>query len=369
MTGVAISDNERRDRLRLIRSENVGPVTYQQLLAYYGSATDALSALPELSARGGLKREIRIYSEDNANRNIEQASAIGAQFIEMTEDGYPDLMRHIDAPPPLICVKGNLEVLERPTVAIVGARNASANGRKFARQMAAELGQQGVTIVSGLARGIDTAAHQASIETGTVAVLAGGLDVIYPPENAELHQMIADQGLLVSEMPPGTQPKAEFFPRRNRLISGMSRGVLVVEAALRSGSLITARLAGEQGRDVLAVPGSPLDPRSAGTNKLIKDGAALVTNAGDILNVISDRPFQLGVSSVQAISEAPSDANIDVDADDRRVVASLLGASSVDIDDVIRESGCSAQTVANILLELEIAGKLSRHSGQRVSLN
>jgi len=369
MTSASLTHDERRDRLRLIRSENVGPATFQQLIEHYGTAADALVALPELSQRGGLKRQIRIYSHADADRDIERAATIDARFVELSEDDYPDLMRHIDAPPPLVCIKGTPDVLKRPTLAIVGARNASANGRKFARQMAAELGNQGITIVSGLARGIDTAAHQASLETGTVAVLAGGLDVIYPPENDELHHAIAEHGLLVSEMAPGTQPKAEFFPRRNRLISGMSRGVLVVEAALRSGSLITARLAGEQGRDVLAVPGSPLDPRAAGTNKLIKDGAGLVSSVSDILSVIAEHPAQFDLGPTPAPTRQPPASDVTVDTADRRAVLSLLGPSPVEIDDLIRESGCTSQSVANVLLELEIAGKLNRHAGQRVSMN
>ncbi|NNE22374.1 MAG: DNA-protecting protein DprA [Rhizobiales bacterium] len=369
MTSVSLTHDERRDRLRLIRSENIGPTTYQRLIEHYGSAADALIALPELSQRGGLKRQIRLYSPADADRDIERAAAMGARFVELSEDDYPALMRHIDAPPPLVCIIGQPGILSRPTLAIVGARNASANGRKFARQMAAELGNQGITIVSGLARGIDTAAHQASLETGTAAVLAGGLDVIYPPENAELHHAIAERGLLVSEMAPGTRPKAEFFPRRNRLISGMSRGVLVVEAALRSGSLITARLAGEQGRDVLAVPGSPLDPRAAGTNKLIRDGAVLVSGVSDILDAIAEHPAQFDLGPAPAAAkQAPAGDTVVGDAD-RRAVLSLLGPSPVEIDDLIRESGCTSQSVANVLLELEIAGKLTRHAGQRVSMN
>lgn len=369
MTGTTFSDEERRDRLRLIRSENVGPSTYLQLIAHYGTAADAPSALPELSQRGGLKRQIRIYSEADAERDMTRAAAIGARFVILGEADYPELMGHVDAPPPVICIKGDAAMAQRPTVAIVGSRNASANGRKFARLMASELGNRGITVVSGLARGIDTAAHEASLETGTAAVLAGGLDNIYPPENAALHQAIAERGLLVSEMVPGTQPKAEFFPRRNRLISGMSLGVVVVEAAMRSGSLITARLAGEQGRDVFAVPGSPLDPRAAGTNKLIKDGAVLVTGVSDILNVVSEFPRQ---ASLELRNDWPADhqaaaGDIDTDAEDRRAVVSLLGPAPVDIDDLIRESGCSVQSVTNVLLELEIAGKLSRHAGQRVS--
>ena len=251
-------------------------------------------------------------------------------------------------------------------IAIVGSRNASANGRRLARQFAGDLGAQGITIVSGLARGIDTAAHQASLETGTIAVLAGGLDVIYPPENADLHQAIAEQGLLVSEMMPGTRPKAEFFPRRNRIISGLSLGTVVIEAAMRSGSLITARLAGEQGRDVFAVPGSPLDPRAAGTNKLIKDGATLVTSTTDILAVASPTmPSPAGHRQSNTIVQG----DLDISDKARDTVLELLGPAPVEIDDLIRESKLSAQAITNVLLELEIGGRLARHPGQRVSLS
>lgn len=369
MTAGTLTHDERRDWLRLIRSENVGPATFQQLIDHYGSAGDALAALPELSRRGGLKRQIRIYPEQNAENDIAAADAIGARFTALVEAEYPDLLRHIDYPPPIVCIMGGPEIAATPTLAIVGARNASAVGRKFARQLAVDLGQQGYAIVSGLARGIDTAAHQAALETGTVAVLAGGLDVIYPPENTDLHRAIAENGLLVSEMAPGTQPKAEYFPRRNRLISGMSLGVIVVEAAMRSGSLITARLAGEQGREVFAVPGSPLDPRAAGTNKLIKDGATLVTSVSDVLDVVTNlhrSPHPLSTSFSQDGNEYQVG---DVGNADRDAIISLLGPSPVEIDDVIRESGLPAQTVASVLLELEIAGRLSRHGGQRVSLD
>ncbi len=368
MKHLSLNDHERRDWLRLIRTENVGPSTFQQLIKHYGSASDALAALPELSHRGGLKRSIRIYPEADAERDLAAATAIKARFVALVEAEYPELLRHIDYPPPLICVKGDIERLAAPTLAIVGARNASAAGRKFTRRIAVELGQQGYTIISGLARGIDTAAHEAALETGTVAVLAGGLDVIYPPENAALHDSIAEQGLLISEMTPGTQPKAEFFPRRNRLISGMSLGVIVVEAAMRSGSLITARLAGEQGREVFAVPGSPLDPRAAGTNKLIKDGATLVSRANDIVDVVTTMHAIAPAQAPDFVQGGKDDLDGDVGTADRGDIISLLGPSPVEIDDLIRESRCSAQSVAGVLLELEIAGRLGRHGGQRVSL-
>ncbi|MGI9463812.1 MAG: DNA-processing protein DprA, partial [Aestuariivirgaceae bacterium] len=323
----------------------------------------------ELSVRGGLKRTLRIYPRANAERDLSAAAAIGARFVALTEPDYPQLLRHAGYPPPLVCLKGRPETLAAPTLAIVGSRNASAAGRKFTRQIAAELGRHGYTIISGLARGIDTAAHQAALETGTIAVLAGGLDVIYPPENAPLQEAIAEQGLLVSEMTPGTQPKAEFFPRRNRLISGMSRGVIVIEAAMRSGSLITARLAGEQGREVFAVPGSPLDPRAAGTNKLIKDGATLVSRVDDILDVVTTLPAIAATGEFEPHQDTDDgDAGADTASKDRANIVSLLGPSPVEINDLIRESGCSAQTVASILLELEIAGRLNRHGGQRISI-
>ena len=364
MSEKAPSDTERVNRLRLIRTENVGPVAYQQLMAHYGSASDALEALPELSRKGGMSRSVRIYSQDAAERDFERAELLGARFVCVDEDDYPSLMKHIDGPPPLVCIKGKPSVLSDRAIAIVGSRNASANGRKLARQLAGDLGNRGFIVVSGLARGIDTAAHQASLATGTVAVLAGGLDRIYPPENQDLYHAIAETGLLISEMAPGTEPRAEFFPRRNRLISGMSRGVVVVEAVLRSGSLITARLAGEQGRDVFAVPGSPMDPRAAGTNRLIRDGAVLTRNAQDVLDVVEGQ----GIVSTDSSLVAPLPGIAEQTEDDRARIVTLLGASPVDIDDLTRESGCHPQHVATVLLELELAGKVQRFSGQRVAL-
>jgi DNA processing protein len=288
------------------------------------------------------------------------------------EPAYPRLLTHIDQAPPLLCLKGRIELLDRPAIAVVGAREASALGRKFTREMAAAFGDAGLLVVSGLARGIDAAAHEAAVATGTAAVMAGGIDVVYPPENERLYADIAERGVLVSEMTPGTVPRAEHFPRRNRIISGLSLGVVVVEAALRSGSLITARLAAEQGREVFAVPGSPLDPRAGGTNKLIRDGATLTTGAQDVLQALGElnaTTRRYGHGFVEPHARATQTASTgDVDEVLRRQIVSLLGATSVEVDDLIRESGAPAQAVVTVLLELELAGRLERHSRQRVQL-
>ena len=266
---------ERLDWLRLIRSENVGPVTFYQLLSRFGSAEAALAALPEIAHRGGRARALTICPRATAERELQQLHAAGSRFVAWGEPDYPAALAALDDAPPLISVKGDTTLFARNALAIVGARNASANGRRFARDIALQLGQQGLLVVSGLARGIDGAAHDGALATGTVAVVAGGIDQVYPEENRALHEQIAERGVIVAEMPVGTEPQARHFPRRNRIISGCALGVLVVEAALRSGSLITARFALEQGRDVFAVPGSPLDPRCRGTNDLIRNGAIL----------------------------------------------------------------------------------------------
>ncbi len=368
-----LDDAQRRDWLRLIQSENVGPATFRSLLNRYGGAAAALEALPELSRKGGLRRAIRIYPADAAERDLANARALGARFVAIGETDYPALLKHIDSAPPLICVKGDIAPASEPCISIVGARNASALGRKFTRQIAADLGRQQFTIVSGLARGIDTAAHQASSPTGTVAVLAGGIDVIYPPENDGLYaKIIDDGGAIVTEMPPRTVPQAKHFPRRNRLISGMSYGTIVVEAAKRSGSLISARLALEQGREVFAVPGSPLDPRAAGTNGLIRQGAVLTENAKDVIQVIAPLlqralPFSEELDDSSS-SERDEDVAHDVPGTARDEIVSLLGMAPVEIDDLIRESGHSPGIVLTVLLELDLAGRLQRHSGQLVSL-
>lgn len=371
--GRALTRQQRLDWLRLIRSENVGPATFRELINHFGSAGAALEALPDLARRGGSGRRIRVHPAQDAEAELHATARYGASLAAPFEAGYPPWLARIDAAPPLIVVKGDLALADRPIVAIVGARNGSALGQKFARQLAAELGAEGFVIASGLARGIDTAAHRASLERGTIAVLAGGIDVIYPPENADLHDDIGAQGMLMSERMTGFKPRGQDFPRRNRLISGIAAGVVVVEAARRSGSLITARFAGEQGREVFAVPGSPLDPRAGGTNRLLQDGATLVTSADDIVRTLApiigregmDRPGTL--YEPEEAPEAPGGE--DIRQSDRERVAGALGAAPVDVDEVIRATGLSARAVHIVLLELDLAGRLERHGRQLVSLS
>lgn len=365
--GVRLTDGQRLDWLRLIRSENVGPRTFRALVNRYGGARAALEALPDLARRGGAHAPGRIYSIAEAEREIETAQRMRAAFLALGEPGYPARMRMIDDAPPLIAVRGNIDALKAPAIGIVGSRNASAAGSKFAAQLARELGAEGFVIASGLARGIDAAAHRATIESGTVAVLAGGQDRIYPPEHKDLLDQLLEKGAAISEMPFGWEPRARDFPRRNRLISGLSLGVLVIEAAKRSGSLITARMALEQGREVFAVPGSPLDPRCEGTNGLLKQGATLVTELNDIINVLAPilgRPIELPIEEPDRdIGETNETA-----PDERRRIIALLGPTPVEIDDLIRLSGSRPAVVRTVLLELEIAGKLERQAGGRVAL-
>lgn len=357
---------EKLNWLRLSQSENVGPVTFHNLLNRFGTATKAIEALPELSQRGGLKRTLKIYSVDAVQRDFDRAAKLAAQFVVAGELGYPPALAHVPAAPPIICVSGNLEFAEMVSVGIVGARNASALGLKFTRQIARALTDAGLLVASGLARGIDTAAHEASVDTHTAAVIAGGIDNFYPPENEKLQRQIAVRGLLITEMLPGTAPKAEHFPRRNRIISGMARAVIVVEAALRSGSLITARYAGEQGRDVYAVPGSPLDPRAEGTNKLIKDGATMLTSIDELLESLKQIPAITRSSLFEQATDYTALPQ-SIDASDREHVYNLLSPTAIETDDIIRESGMAADQVLAVLLELEIAGRAMRHAGGRVS--
>lgn len=371
--GRTLSDRQRTAWLRLIRSENVGPVTFRELVNHAGSAEAALAALPELSARGG-KRRIRIASQAEAEDEIAALTRIGGGLRALGEHGYPPLLRQVDGAPPLIAVLGSsARLASTATVAIVGARNASLAGQKIATEIATELGNAGFTVVSGLARGIDAAAHRAALAQGTIAVLAGGVDIIYPPENRDLYREIADRdGAIVSEMPFGWKPRARDFPRRNRLISGISLGTVLIEAARASGSLHTARFAADQSREVFAVPGSPLDPRSEGGNRLIRDGATLVTCATDILESLQsielghqpERPFDIGEP---ANDDAPM-RPIEVGDSDRARVLSALGAAPVELDELIRYTGLEARAVHVIVLELELAGRLERHRGQKVSL-
>ena len=366
--GMTLNDDQRLDWLRLIRSENVGPRTFRALVNHYGGAAAALEMLPALARRGGAQAPGRICSLDQAKREFEAAARIGARFVALGEPDYPARLRMIDDAPPLISVRGRSDVLKSAMVAIVGSRNASAAGAKFASLIARGLGQAEFTTVSGLARGIDAAAHRATLDTGTIACLAGGQDQIYPPEHAPLLDEIVERGAAISEMPFGWEPRARDFPRRNRLIAGLSLGVVVIEAARRSGSLITARLALEQGREVFAVPGSPLDPRCEGTNGLLKQGATLVTEASDILTAL-DPILGRTISAPAEEPEADNHASTaEPAADERRRITSLLGPTPIDIDDLIRLSGARAAVVRTVLLELEIAGRLERQTGGRVAL-
>jgi len=365
--GIRLTEDQRIDWLRLIRSENVGPRTFRSLLDHYGSARIALETLPELARRGGAARAVRICPRADAERELDAARRLGITLIALCEPSYPWRLQAIDDAPPLIAVRGKAATLAQPMVAMVGSRNASAAGIKFAERLARDLGAAGFVVVSGLARGIDAAAHRATIDSGTLAVLAGGQDRIYPPEHGALLDAILAAGVALTEMPLGWEPRAHDFPRRNRLISGLALGVVVIEAAKRSGSLITARFALEQGREVFAVPGSPLDPRAEGTNSLIKQGAAVVTEAADVIDVLAPmlgRPPDLAAEEPERL--APDGAGADDDL--RRRIASLLGPAPVSIDDLIRLSGASAAVVRMTLLELELAGRLERHGGALVSL-
>ena len=370
----ALPQAEKLARLRLARSENVGPITFRQLLERYGSGEAALAALPELARRGGRTRPIRICPAGAAEDELAALAACGADLLVLGEAGYPPRLAAVEDAPPAVSLLGHRHLSAQPIVAMVGARNASANGRRLAQRIAGDLGAAGFVVASGMARGIDAAAHQGALDSGTLAVVAGGVDVVYPEENRALYQEIAARGLVLSEMPPGTVPQSRHFPRRNRLISGLSLGVVVVEATLRSGSLITARCALEQGREVFAVPGSPLDPRARGCNRLLRDGAGLVESAEDVVEVLSRilasplrepappppvpgaRPAELPLSD-EAASEAA-----------RAAVESLLGPTPVTVDELARTSGLALPVLQQILLELELAGRLERHPGQKVAL-
>ncbi|WP_031202755.1 DNA-processing protein DprA [Mesorhizobium sp. LSJC269B00] len=367
--GPRLSDRQRLSWLRLIRTQNVGPASFRELINRFGSAEAALEMLPELMISGGAKRIMRIPSVEEAEAELDAASENGARFVGIGEADYPPMLKNMDNPPSLIAVKGEAAVFRLPAVAIVGARNASLAGIKMARMLAADLGRDGYVIVSGLARGIDTAAHQGSLSTGTVGVLAGGLDVPYPPENIGLCDDIAERGgAVISEMPFGWQPRAQDFPRRNRLVAGAALGLVVIEAAQRSGSLISARLAGEMGRLVFAVPGSPLDPRCAGSNGLLKDGATLVTEAADVSGAIAP------LAGTRTRSIAPPEKAPDFSAtpppgeDERSGVLEALGPTPVGVDEIIRHTGLNAAQVSMVLLELDLAGRIERHAGGNVSL-
>lgn len=394
-----LDDAQRLACLRLIRSENVGPVTFRQLINHYGGAERALEALPGIARRGG-RKTFHICPRDKAEAELEAAKKVGATPLFTIEPGFPRLIALLENPPPLLYVKGRVELLNAPALAIVGARQASAAGIKLARTFAHELGERGLVIVSGLARGIDGAAHQAALATGTVAVVAGGVDVVYPPEHAQLHESITREGCVISELPCGFQPRGKDFPRRNRLISGLCLGVLVVEAARRSGTLSTARLAGEQGREVFAVPGHPLDPRAEGTNYLLKNGAVLVTDAADVLDVLlplagpdlatfrepalqssarfGPPPIEIPVptpasgthhsSSGDNIPVPPTTATAWADEEEALArVTQALGPAPIDVDEIVRATQLPAAQVRICLMELDLAGRIVRHGVNIVS--
>ncbi len=364
-----LSSDERLDWLRLLRSENVGPITFYKLLERFGTVKAALDSLPDLARRGGGRR-IKMCTQAAAAEEIDDTIKAGAQLMARGEADYPPLLAHVEDAPPLISVLGHSHILRKKAVAIVGTRNASINGLRLAESFAAALGAAGYMVVSGMARGIDAAAHRGGLATGTVAALAGGVDIVYPKENSALYESIIDQGAALSEMPIGTIPQARHIPRRNRLISGISRGVVIVEAAKRSGSLITARMAGEQNRELFALPGSPLDPRAGGTNDLIRDGAHLVQNPDDVIEILNGlvrtplaerEPFEIKAKN----NPQPSESEVQTARVDLK---KLLNTTPVTVDELIRRCQMSPAIVSTILLELELAGQLERHPGNRVSL-
>ena len=370
------SEQEKLDALRLYRTDNIGPITYYQLVERYGSAAEALSALPELSKRGGRKKPLNAPSEREIVQEYKKLKKLGGQILTIQDKDYPLALTATEDAPPVISVIGNTSLLNKSCIAIVGARNASINGRKFAQKLAAELGFRDQVVVSGLARGIDTAAHQGALENGTIAVVAVGIDVVYPEENQKLYEEICAKGVVIAESKFGAKPFAASFPRRNRIVSGLSKGVIVVEATKKSGSLITARMAGEQGRDVYAVPGSPFDPRAAGPNHLIREGAILVTKADDVMeimmnfsgNSLRETPYNVAnftptesTNSNQKLSEKEIE-NI------QNMVLSYLSFTPISVDELIRACNVTISQLQSSLLELELAGRVKRLPGNRISL-
>ncbi len=368
-----LSDQQRFNWLRLIRSENIGPATFRDLLNHFGSAEKALEAVPTLSERGGAKRKIQIASKEDTEREWEAVYKTGARLVALGEPDYPRDLAHTHAPPPILTIAGQEHWAQKTIVAIVGSRNCSASGLKLTQTLASQLGQNDIVVASGLARGIDTAAHTASLETGTIAVVAGGLGKLYPKENIPLAHQISHNGMIISEAPFSWQARAQDFPRRNRIISGISAGTLVIEAAKRSGSLITARYALEQGREVFAIPGSPLDPRSAGTNHLIKQGACLVTQVDDILEALahyipkpnSSKALLEEYSAIEPDHLEPDLQIVEIERD--KLVCSL-NLTPIAIDELARLTSMPLNQIQMILLELDLAGRLERHGNQTVSL-
>jgi DNA processing protein len=353
------------DRIRLLRTPGIGPITFRQLVNRFGTPAVALDAVPDLARRGGGAAP-RLFSRSEAEKEIARVDAAGARYLALGQGLYPTSLAELDDAPPLIIAKGHAGLLDKPGIAIVGARNASAAACRFARILSHDLGQEGLVVVSGLARGIDAAAHDGALETGTIGVIAGGIDNFYPPENRSRQEAMFERGLVLAEMPPGTEPRARHFPYRNRIIAGMSAGTVVIEAAPRSGSLITARLAAEAGREVMAVPGSPLDPRAQGCNQLIRDGATLIQNAADVLEAV--RPTNLKLAPQKPSISQAAPATVREDPQARGVVEELLGPAPVAVDEIVRLSGLSSGDVQLALLELDLAGRLDQHAGGRVGL-
>jgi len=368
-TPQGISHEERLSRLRLLRSEGIGPVTFHALIKAFGSAIATAARWPSIARRLRKASPTALSPLDDARRELDLITAYGASLLAHDDPGYPMALAATEAPPPFITVKGNMSLLQRECIAIVGSRNASAAGMRFARETARDLGTQDWAVASGLARGIDTAAHKGSLETGTIAVMAGGIDIVYPPENARLHGEIGERGLIVSEVRFGQQPTALHFPRRNRIISGLSRGVLVVEASLNSGSLITARFAAEQGREVFAVPGSPLDPRARGTNALLRQGATLTENADDITTILQPSLAPRRAPKAGSLPRPTPSGKPDNPDNLQAEILDRLSPTPVELNELIRITGASPAAVSSALLDLEFAGLLTRHPGQRVSLS
>lgn len=361
------TDSQRMDALRLIRSENVGAITYRQLVSFYRTPTRALEALPELARKGGRKRPITIAPLDAITREMEQIEQCGAKLIIISDDDYPPNLREVEDAPPCLTVLGDARPwMQQPVIGMVGARNGSANGCAFARKLASELGAQGFAVASGLARGIDTAAHLGSLATGTIAVVAGGINTIYPPENEGLYKQISQSGCIVTEAPFDTAPMARHFPARNRIIAGMSQGVVVIEASLQSGSLITAHNALDYGRDVFAVPGSPMDPRCKGSNDLLRNGAVLTESIHDILHHQHHKQNQLLEPSAVPFSHATPMTEPDNDV--RSLLMSKLSVEPVLLDELIVQCDTTPTMIYSLLLELELAGKLIRVGAGRVAL-
>jgi DNA processing protein len=360
-----VTDQDRIARLRLARSDSIGAITYSRLLQRFGSAEAALDGLPELAARSGGK-PLRIASQADAERELTAVARHGGQHLFRGLAPYPRLLDEADGAPPVLIVQGELALFDRPAVALVGARNASAAAVRFARKLGLELAEAGILVVSGLARGIDAGAHQGALDHGTAAVVAGGIDIFYPPENEALQRAIGERGVLISEMPLGVEPRARHFPRRNRIIAGLALGTVVIEAAPRSGSLITARLAADYGREVMAVPGSPLDPRAQGCNQLIRTGATLIQSAEDVIESLP--PIERAPRPQPEQRRSPPEPAVIAD-EERASILALLGPVAVPVDELVRQSGRSPAVIQTVLLELDLAGQLEHHAGGRISLH